>query len=96
MSWHSGVICGNQGLKRGRPALQMDAVTVSRVAREGWRESCARTIPSSRVPGVDLIMLLGLPLTLQRVLPTLETNLVHGGDEDPLARGTDGLGRSNL
>lgn len=40
MSWHSGVICGNQGFSEASDR-QMDAVTVSRAAREGWRESCA-------------------------------------------------------
>ena len=79
MSWQSGVACGNQGSERGR-AWAEGCCDRSQAVREGWWACCAWRSPSSRVPGMDLIMLLGLPLNFQRVLPTLETNLVHGGD----------------
>ena len=87
LGWYVAIKAWSEAAHR-----QMDAVTVSQAAREGWRECCACTIPSSRVPGVDLIMLLGLPLNFQRVLPTLETNLVHGGDAKIHSQGNRWLG----
>lgn len=57
------------------------------------RGHAAWRIPRSRVPGGDLIMHLGLPLNLQRVLPTLETNLAHGGDGKIHSPGNRWLGK---